>query len=158
MSFINVWTSDGDWSNGVDGCDKIHLMKRAIIVEYQIAGERCKGNFEEWVDIYEPGDVYIDGTITQKRIHESGLQIDNKAINLKYLVSEYRVFREFREIDFKKIDLKSASFFKVHLSTLRTMAEQEKTMSAVYNELIEQAKVPEKAPKSFFLLFMFSEE
>ena len=133
-------------------------MKRAIIVEYQIAGERCKGNFEEWVDIYEPGDVYIDGTITQKRIHESGLQIDNKAINLKYLVSEYRVFREFREIDFKKIDLKSASFFKVHLSTLRTMAEKEKTMSAVYNKLIEQAKVPEKAPKSFFLLFMFSEE
>lgn len=158
MSIINVWTSDGDWSNGVDGCDKIHLMKRAIIVEYQIAGERCKGNFEEWVDIYEPGDVYIDGTITQKRIHESGLQIDNKAINLKYLVSEYRVFREFREIDFKKIDLKSASFFKVHLSTLRTMAEKEKTMSAVYNKLIEQAKVPEKAPKSFFLLFMFSEE
>ena len=158
MSIINVWTSDGDWSNGVDGCDKIHLMKRAIIVEYQIAGERCKGNFEEWVDIYEPGDVYIDGTITQKRIHESGLQIDNKAINLKYLVSEYRVFREFREIDFKKIDLKSASFFKVHLSTLRTMAEKEKTMSAVYNKLIEQAKVPEKAPKSFSLLFMFSEE
>lgn len=152
MSIINVWTSDGDWSNGVDGCDKIHLMKRAIIVEYQIADERCKGNFEEWVDIYEPGDVYIDGTITKKRIHESGLQIDNKAINLKYLVSEYS------EIDFKKIDLKSASFFKVHLSTLRTMAEKEKTMSAVYNKLIEQAKVPEKAPKSFFLLFMFSEE
>ena len=152
MSIINVWTSDGDWSNGVDGCDKIHLMKRAIIVEYQIAGERCKGNFEEWVDIYEPGDVYIDGTITKKRIHESGLQIDNKAINLKYLVSEYS------GIDFKKIDLKSASFFKVHLSTLRTMAEQEKTMSAVYNKLIKQAKVPEKAPKSFFLLFMFSEE
>lgn len=152
MSFINVWTSDGDWSNGVDGCDKIHLMKRAIIVEYLIAGERCEWNFEEWVDIYEPGDVYIDGTITKKRIHESGLQIDNKAINLKYLVSEYS------GIDFKKIDLKSASFFKVHLSTLRTMAEQEKTMSAVYNELIEQAKVPEKAPKSFSLLFMFSEE
>lgn len=152
MSFINVWTSDGDWSNGVDGCDKIHLMKRAIIVEYLIAGERCEWNFEEWVDIYEPGDVYIDGTITKKRIHESGLQIDNKAINLKYLVSEYS------GIDFKKIDLKSASFFKVHLSTLRTMAEQEKTMSAVYNKLIEQAKVPEKAPKSFSLLFMFSEE
>ena len=152
MSFINVWTSDGDWSNGVDGCDKIHLMKRAIIVEYLIAGERCEWDFEEWVDIYEPGDVYIDGTITKKRIHESGLQIDNKAINLKYLVSEYS------GIDFKKIDLKSASFFKVHLSTLRTMAEQEKTMSAVYNELIEQAKVPEKAPKSFSLLFMFSEE
>ena len=66
MSIINVWTSDGDWSNGVDGCDKIHLMKRAIIVEYLIAGERCEWNFEEWVDIYEPGDVYIDGTITKK--------------------------------------------------------------------------------------------
>jgi len=28
----------------------------------------------------------------------------------------------------------------------------------VYNELIERAKVPEKAPKRFFLLFMFSDE
>jgi len=152
MSTIKVWTSDGNWSEGVDGCDKVHLMKVAIMIERDIAYENCNGKWLDYNDLFNAAFEHPDGTITHGQIHHSGLQIDNKTVDLRYLLDDNW------NIDFKCVELKNASFFKMRLSTLRKMAEENEIMSAVYNELIERAKVPEKAPKSFFLLFMFSDE
>ena len=87
-----------------------------------------------------------------KNIHMSGLQVNNKKISVTNLMdSDWN-------INFEGIGLTNAHFFKMHLSTLRTMAEEEETMAALYNKLIECAKVPGKVSENYCLLFMFSAE
>ncbi|MBO4488955.1 MAG: hypothetical protein J5741_04780 [Bacteroidales bacterium] len=154
MSRIKVWTSDGEWSKSVKGCDKIHLMKEAIACECSIAKDECKGKKELCFDLCRNATVINkkDGTKTTKTIHRSKLQIDNEAINVAELMDE-----EWK-IEYYKLDLKNASFFKMRLSTLREMAEEEETMSAVYNRLIDLAKVPEEVTENYCLLFMFANE
>ena len=151
MSSIKVWTSDGNWSEPVNGCDKIHLIKEAIERECSIAKKKYKGDrlilsAEEvtW-GCYGPDDKPY-------RIFNSGLQVGNKEIALSNLIDEdWCVY-------FERLDLSNASFFRMHLSTLEEMAKEEKTMSAVYTKLIHLAKVPEKVSKGYCLFFMFANE
>ena len=147
MSSIQVWTSDGDWSEKVGGCDKIHLMKKAIETECRIVQQNCD-KYASGRDLYVVIEEFEDGTKTRETIHNSGIYIDAEAIDVIEIMTK----------DFKGIDLSNASFFKMRLSTLRTMAEEEETMSAVYNKIIDCAKVPVKVSRDYFLLFMFSTE
>ena len=154
MSSIQVWTSDGNWSELVDGCDKIHLMKGAIKLECSFAREFCDekrpeiSHYEERFKKYDDG--YEEFLIIQSI---SGLQVDNNEIFLSRIIDSEWV------VDFEHLGLSNAKFFKMRLSTLHKMAEKEKAMSAVYNKLIDLAKVPEKVSKNYYcLFFMFSNE
>ena len=152
MSSIKVWTSDGDWSEAVEGCDKVHLMKEAIACECSIAKDNCKGKKELCRDLFVGIIKEEDGSKTEKVFHMSCLQIDNKAIDVAELMDE-----EWK-IDYYKLDFKNASFFKMRLSSLCKMAEVEERMSVVYNKLIDLAKVPEKRSEDYCLFFMFANE
>lgn len=150
MSSIKVWTSDGNWSEAVKGCDKIHLMKKAIELECSNLHHDCKKNRS----LIHAKDIFViscsDGEV--EYYCRSGLQVDNEVIDLDRLIdSEW-------QIDFENVSLSDASFFKMRLSTLREMADAEETMSAVYNKLINLAKVPEKEAKNYCLFFMFANE
>lgn len=104
------------------------------------------------MDHHEAAIKLKDGRIAYKTIHVSGLQIDNKLIDVADLtVDEWNV-------NLSKLDFANAHFFKMRLTTLNEMAENEETMSALYNELIERAKIPEKVNGEYCLLFMFYEE
>lgn len=77
MSSIKVWTSDGNWSEPVNGCDKIHLIKEAIERECSIAEKKYKGDrlilsAEEVTWVRNGPDDKLYG------IYNSGLQVDNK--------------------------------------------------------------------------------
>ena len=149
MSNIKVWTSDGNWSEEVKGCDKVHLMKEAVMFECRLARN------EELPDITDYVIEHKDGTKTHGTDHRSGIQIDDQAISVTTFLDEKQ------NINFKYLDKQeypNASFFKMRLSTLKGMAEEDDIMSALYNKLIECAKVPAKAPKSYCLLFMFADE
>jgi hypothetical protein len=150
MSTIKVWTSDGNWSEGVDGCDKVHLMQQAFFSECWYLKERYGKEISFDGGCYRGGYYDKDKkTHKQEIIPDNWLQIDNKDINP---ASHYM------RKDFSGLDFKNANFFKMRLTTLRDMAEREKTMSALYNKLIELAKVPEKVNGGYCLFFMFSEE
>ncbi len=155
MSSIKVWTSDGNWSASVNGCDKVHLIKEAILTECNIAKERCNGNWDLFSEC--SGEEYdVVESDTKDLLFECsssvGLQINNKTINIYYLTdSKWNV-------DFKNIDFSNTYFFKTRLTTLREMAKKDKLVSALYNRLIECAKLPEKVAKNYCLLFMFSNE
>lgn len=153
MSIIKVWSSNGNWSEGVDGCDKIHLMKRAVLNECISLRERYGKNisFDGRYYIGEYHDKEKHAHV-QEIIYDTWLQIDNHAINPARLIN-YDM-----QIDISKLDFKNANFFKMRLTTLLDMAENEEIMSALYNELIEQAKVPEEVNGGYCLLFMFCEE
>lgn len=153
MSIIKVWTSDGNWSEGVNGCDKIHLMKQAVLFECWYLKDRYSKeisfNGRYYIGEYHDKEKHA---YIQEIIYDDWLQIDNKAINPAQLL-DYDM-----NIDISKLDFKNANFFKTRLTTLREMAENEETMSTLYNELIERAKIPEKINGGYCLLFMFSEE
>lgn len=153
MSIIKVWTSDGNWSEGVDGCDKVHLMKQAVLSECGYLDERYgkKISFDGryYMGEYHDKDKHA---YIQEIIYDDWLQIDNKAIN------QARLLDHNMRIDISGLDFKNANFFKMRLTTLRDMAENEETMSALYNKLIKLAKVPEKVNGGYCLFFMFSEE
>ena len=149
MSSIKVWTSNGNWSEPVNGCDKIHLIKEAIERECSIAKIKYK---EDHFRLAEREVTWVPYGPDDEFFYNSGLQVDNKEITLSYLINEYW------HVDFKLLDLSNASFFKMHLSTLEEMAKEEKIMSAVYTKLINLAKVPEKVSKGYCLFFMFAKE
>ena len=149
MSSIKVWTSDGNWSASVNGCDKVHLMKEAILTECDIVIDR----YSE-INFVSPG--HYEGVVKEDRIIESipdcWLQIENKAINVGDLI-DYD-----KKVDISRLDFANANFFKMRFTTLLIMAENEESMSALYNKLMLCAKLPEKVAKNYCLLFMFSNE
>lgn len=153
MSSIKVWTSDGNWSEAVNGCDKIHLMQGAIKMECSLAREFCNEKrlelslYEGRLEKYDDG--YEEFVIAQSI---SGLQVDNNEIFLSRIIDSEWV------VDIEHLGLSNARFFKMRLSTLHKMAEKEKMMSAVYNKLIHLAKVPEKVSEGYCLFFMFYHE
>lgn len=152
MSSIKVWSSDGNWSGSVNGCDKVHLMKEAILTECRIAEERCHRKWDYNIDRYEAEIRFKDGRRGYKTIHESGLQIDNKLIDVANLTANDW------NVDLSKLDFANANFFKMRFTTLLIMAENEESMSALYNKLMLCAKVPEDVADDYCLLFMFSNE
>lgn len=160
MSKITVWTSKGKWSEEVTGCDKIHLMKHAIKKEaekFRDAPKSKKGGELEITDVERCLLCHKDGTTAYFTKHWSGIQIDNKRIDLSNILDYYN------NIDNDKLNeyireqkFSHANFFTIKLSTLKEMAEEEKTMTKLYEQLIKLAEVPEKGVER--LMFMFEEE
>ena len=158
MSKISVWTSDGYWSDEVRGCDKVHLMKKAIECEaYKFRDARKKD--KDLHDVQECRNKYKDGTVGYSVNHWSGLQIDNKRIDMTW-ADFLDYYNNLDSVKLKKFiheqNLLNASFFTMHLSTLQEMAQEETTMTALYERLIELANVPDKGVSR--LLFMFEAE
>ena len=92
MSKITVWTSKGKWSEEVTGCDKIHLMKHAIKKEaekFRDAHKSKKGGELEFTDVERCLLCYKDGTTAYFTKHWSGIQIDNKRIDLSNILDYY---------------------------------------------------------------------
>ena len=158
MSKITVWTSKGRWSEEVNGCDKVHLMKQAIKKEaekFRDARKSKKGG--ELTDVREGSIHHNDDTWGYITKHWSGIQIYNKRIDLSNVLDYYN------NLDYDSLNecireqkFSDAHFFTMKLSTLKEMAEEEKTMTELYERLIKLAEVPEEGV--YRLMFMFEEE
>lgn len=151
MSSIKVWTSDGDWSTPINGCDKVHLMKEAITYE-------CLCLPKEDYDLYTSVVTYEDGTKTSETVHKSKLQIDNNLIDVAKFRDDDKNFddRSFSVLGQQMIP--QATFFKMKLSTLNGMAEKDAVMTDLYKKIVECAKVSSTAKKDYCLLMMFEDE
>lgn len=151
MSSIKVWTSEGDWSTPINGCDKVHLMKEAIKFEFLRLTE-------EDYDLYLSDVTDADGKKTSETVHQSKLQIDNKLVDLAEFRDDEGYFDE-RVLDvFRRKMMPQASFFKMKLSTLNGMAKEDTVMANLYNKIAACAKVPSAAKKDYCLLMMFEDE
>ncbi len=156
MSKITVWTSKGRWSEEVNGCDKVHLMKQAIRKEAKKFNE-APADYKELGDVRRASIHYKDGTMGHITDHWSGIQIDNKLVNMSVFFDYYKnldhdiLNKYIREQKFSDV-----CFFTMKLSTLQEMAEEEKTMTKLYERLIKLAEVSEEGVSR--LMFMFEDE
>lgn len=137
MSKIKVWTPDGEWSNEVEGLDKIHLMKKAI---------RMASNFVE--EIPDPFEGY---------------EIDNGMISSDFEMKPsipdfyFDFWRNFNHANGGDI-ISKATNFKLPLCDFKSLIKYDSLCAPLYNELLSAAKIPATASKDYCLLFKFVDE
>lgn len=143
MSSIQVWTSDGRWSEPVQGLDKLHFMRAAIIRE-------CSSTFEffngKW-DAFQPAD-------TDEDISLKGITIDGVNVNASEVIKEQWNIR----LNTLSKALSKAKIFQMRLSTLLKLADEDVCLSTLYKKLVGCANVPSDASDDYGLLFRFSAE
>lgn len=138
MSKIKVWTSDGEWSKEVEGLDKIHLIKRAILI----------------------------GTKRFKKYPFEGYEIDSlelyDEIGIIYSGEDDEDY--FKEVDeliargIHRSNFKEAKTFKLPLDKLLEIKGSDRLCTPLYDELLTAAKVPSTASKDYCLLLKFEDE
>jgi hypothetical protein len=140
MSAIQVRDPKGNWSEEVQGIDKLYFIKQAIITEYR--------------DFYEQteGDFFEDASV--------GVCIDGKDILLSEITEKGKEWA----IDFSSVEdiLTNARFVEVGEGTLHQMAREDECLSAFYKKLIEYANIPPREEIDYFdgysLMLKFSDE
>lgn len=156
MSKITVWTSKGRWSEEVNGCDKVHLMKQAIRKEAKKFSEAL-ADYKELGDVIRAAIHHKDGTMGHITDHWSGIQIDNKLVNMSNFFDYNKIFdHDFFNKYIREQKFSDVCFFTMKLSTLQEMAVEEKTMTKLYERLIKLAEVSEEGVSR--LMFMFEDE
>lgn len=157
MSKITVWTSKGRWSEEVNGCDKVHLMKQAIREE-AVKFNEAPADYKKLGDVIRADIRHKDGTMGHITDHWSGIQIDNKLVDMSVFFdyNKKNLDHNFLNKYIREQKFSDVCFFTMKLSTLQEMAEEEKTMTKLYERLIELAEVSEKGVSR--LMFMFEDE
>lgn len=144
MSAIQVRTPKGNWSKPLQGLDKLHFMREAIITEYR--------------DIYE----MFEGDYAEAENAPLNISIDSKDL----LVNEVTDSREGMQwvISLTSIEemLSNAKLFEMGENILCQMATEDEYFSAFYKKLTEYADIPPRAEEDYFdgyiLMFKFSDE
>lgn len=149
MSRIKVWTSDGAWSKEVEGLDKIHFMKKSI--------RSCAPCFDYQG---EPVPHPLEG-----------FEIDSEEINDEFRMNVDNIpdpeTGEVIELDnfwgyFRRANggaiISSARTFKLPLPAFMSVKKDDPLCAALYDELLDAAKVPAGAAKDYCLLFKFEDE
>lgn len=144
MSTIQVRTPKGNWSKPIQGLDKLHFIREAIITEYRNIYEMFEGDYNEAEDA--PLGISIDG----KDLLVKGVTDDREG--MQWVIS------------LTSIDemLSNAKLFEMGENILQQMANEEECLSAFYQKLIEYAEIPPRAEDDYFdgyiLMFRFSDE
>ena len=127
MSRIRVWTSEGKWSEEVVGLDKINLLKRAFLYAWP------------------PEDEYDDRSLILEPYDED-IEFDSP-------------WRHIKDSDDKIVRLEDINSFQMPLSALKHLRDDSKYsyLSAVFNELIDAAKIP-SGIKVVCLRLLFEDE
>lgn len=144
MSAIQVRTPKGNWSKSLQGLDKLHFMREAIITEYRDIYEMFEGNYAEAENA--PLNISIDGKallvndVTDSR---EGMQWVIRLTSIEEMLS-------------------NAELFEVGENILHQMSNEDECLSAFYRKLIEYADIPPRAEDDYFdgyiLMFRFSDE
>ncbi len=144
MSAIQVRDPKGNWSEEVQGIDKLYFIKQAIITEYRNAYAEFEGDYSEAEDA--PVGVFIDG----KDIIVS--DVTDKREGMQWAIS-FQSIEDF---------LTNARFVEVGEGTLHQMAREDECLSAFYKKLIEYANIPPSEEIDYFdgysLMLKFSDE
>lgn len=136
MSKIRVWTIDGEWSKEFKGLDKIHLMKSAI---------------EDACHICDKHGEYLEDPL-------NGFEFNANPIDADRLYDEDDSYRENPVWRRLQPALSSVETFKVPLYIIKAFASECNSLTPIYEELIDAAKVPSPAPEDNSLLFKFEDE
>jgi hypothetical protein len=140
MSAIQVRDPKGNWSEKVQGIDKLYFIKQAIITEYRVLYERTEG------DYFEEASV--------------GVCVDGKDILLSDITNKGKEWA----IDFSAVEdiLTNARFVEVDEATLHQMSREDECLSAFYKKLVEYANIPPSEKTDYFdgygILLKFSDE
>ena len=144
MSAIQVRTPKGNWSKPIQGIDKLHFMREAIIGEYREVYELFGGDYNEAEDA--PLGISIDGKdllVKEETDSREGMQW---AISLTAIEEM----------------LSNAKLFEMGENILHQMANEDECLSAFYKKLIEYAEIPPRTEdddfNGYILMFRFSEE
>lgn len=140
MSAIQVRDPKGNWSEEVQGIDKLYFIKQAIITEYRDLYEQMEGDFFENTSV--------------------GVRVDGEDILLSEITDKEREWA----IDFSAVEdiLTNSKFVEIWESTLHQMAREDECLSAFYKKLIEYANIPPREEIDYFdgysLMLQFSDE
>lgn len=140
MSAIQVRDTKGNWSEELQGIDKLYFIKKAFITEYRDLYERTEGDF------YENA--------------EAGVRVDGKDILLSEITDREREW----SIDFSAVEdiLTNSKFVEVWESTLYQMAKEDECLSAFYKKIIDLANIPPSEEGDYFegycIMLKFSDE
>ena len=142
MSKIKVW-ADGRWSDEILGLDKVHLIKKSILSQY------------EPMDDFDYPDDYEDPL--------DGFEINGRPISaVDFEADHYKnekwglFWGSLRGCI--KIELKDAQTFTMPIAVLRKMSRDDSSLSAKYDEIISASKAPASTPKGYCLNLKFKDE
>ncbi len=141
MSRIRVWTSEGKWSEEVVGLDKINLLKRAFLYAWPTEDEYD----DDGMFLMENYSFNDDRSLILEPYDED-IEFDSP-------------WRHIKDSDDKIVRLEDINSFQMPLSALKHLRDDSKYsyLSAVFNELIDAAKIP-SGIKVVCLRLLFEDE
>ena len=142
MSKIRVWTTDGQWSDEIQGLDKVYLIKKSILLNYapeeywdSSGYDTCLAGFELDGQPLSPDD--FNGSHYKEKEWEWF----------------WRTFQGGTRIDFSKV-----RFFTLPIVVLKSLQKKDTSLSEKYNQIISSAKTPAAIPNGYCLILRFEDE